>query len=105
MTHHGSSIVLKTTVDQKRNRVLRTIFDTKGIYYQVVNEYVPSLFLIVNYEESAFTRNFYTKEPNPTVCGLASLRTDELLRENIKLVEGLLEYGDCKYDNIQFTFL
>src|SRR5436190_3097602 len=105
MTHHGSSIVLKTTFDQKRNRVLRTIFDTKGIYYQVVNEYVPPLFLIVNYEESAFTRNFYTKEPDPTVGGLASLRTDELLRENIKLVEGLLEYGDCKYDNIQFTFL
>lgn len=118
-THQGSSIVLKTVFDTKTNSVLRTIFDKKYIYYQTIADYIPPLFVIVNYEQASFNRH----KPNdclPSVSVIettldkgqqdddprsSSPKTDQLIRDNIKFLHSLLILADCGYESCQVTFL
>lgn len=118
MAHHGSGVVLKTSFDQKENRVLRTIFDKKYICYRTINDYVPPIFLVVNYEEAAFSRDCFVKtttatadenlkdvfENNRRTEDDAS-KTDEVFNDNMKFVESLLSAAECGYDTSQVTFL
>lgn len=93
---------MKTTCDQKQNKVLRTIFDKKEMYYQTITDYIPPLFLAVNYEEAAFTRSYLsTSSSDP----YANYKTDELFYDNLGFVEALLIAADCNDSVMQHTFL
>lgn len=103
MSQRGFGLVLKTYCDQNKNRVLRTILDEKYITVQTITDYIPPLFMVINYEEAAFTRSIFFESDG--ISRDTTLRTDELLVDNIKFVETLLQSADCAYDALQFTFL
>lgn len=110
MAHHGPGIVLKTVFDQKGKRVLRTIFDKKLLYYKTIEDYIPPLFLAVNYEDSALTRGcFLNSQATTSVHELHtnqdSLTTNDLFQNNVKFVESLLASANCGFDACQVTFL
>lgn len=109
MAHNGSGIVLKTSFDRKGNRVLRTIFDKRYVTYQTITDYVPPLFLVVNYEQTVTDRDcFFKTKPcgKPTATADTTvLKTDDVFCDNVRFVESLLVSADCGYDAFQVTFL
>lgn len=125
MAHQGSGIVLKTAFDQKNNRVLRTIFDKRCVTYQTITDYVPPLFLVINYEQAAFNRECFYRPAQPELSSATNsdsskntlfdknfaaftdttVKTDEIFCDNVKFVESLLVSADCSYDVCQVTFL
>lgn len=128
MAHQGSGIVLKTSFDQKGNRILRTIFEKRYVTYQTITDYIPPLFIVVNYEQAAFGRECFSRHlsglrnrmhrNDSTGCSAkgptlendprstdTSVKTDEVLCDNVRFVESLLVAADCGYDACQLTFL